>query len=88
MQLANASAPAFLLVAVGSPLLVVGPEEPHAAIATRQLTAATAIERPRRCLLAAVLVLAPRNVVGFPSDSEAGRSQGFYRPRYNTAVTP
>jgi hypothetical protein len=66
MQLANASAPAFLLVAVGPLLLVVGPEEPQAAIATAQLTAATAIERPRRRLLAALRVLAVRNLVGFP----------------------
>jgi hypothetical protein len=65
MQLANASAPAFLLVAVG-PLLVVGPEEPQAAIATVQLTAATAIGRPRRCLLAALPVVALRNAVGLP----------------------
>ena len=66
MQLANASAPAFLLCAVGPPLLLAGPEEPQAAIATVQLTAATATGWPRRCLLAVLLVLALHNVVGFP----------------------
>jgi hypothetical protein len=84
MQLANASAPAFLLV--GPLLLVVAPEEPQAAIAIAQLIAATAIERPRRCLLAALLVLALRNVVGFPPGSVDGRSQGFYRWPHNKAV--
>jgi len=39
MQLANASAPALSLVAVGPLLPVIGPEEPQAAIATAQLTA-------------------------------------------------
>jgi hypothetical protein len=50
-----------------------------------QLTAATAIERPR-WLLPALLVLALRNVVGFPSGSVNG-ARRFYRRRYNTAVT-
>ena len=62
--MANVSAPAFLLVA---PLpVVLRPAEPQAAIATAQPHAATAIERPRRSLLAALLLLALRNVVGFP----------------------
>ena len=64
--MANASAPAFLLVALEPVLLVGGPEEPQAAIATAQLTAATAIQRSRQCLLVTLLVPALRNVVGFP----------------------
>ena len=67
MQLANASAPALLLVAVGSLLRSVGPEEPQAVVATTQLIAATAIGRPHRCVLAALLVLALRNIGCFPS---------------------
>jgi hypothetical protein len=65
MQLANASAPGGLLVAAGPLLPVVGLEEPQAPIATAQLTAATAIERPRRCRFAALLVVALRNGLGF-----------------------
>jgi hypothetical protein len=71
MQLANASGPAFLPVAVGPLLLLVGPEEPQAVIATAQLIAATAIGRPGRCVLAALLVLALRNIACFPL--KAGR---------------
>ena len=67
MQLANASGPAFLVVAVGPLLLLVGPEEPQAVIATAQLIAATAIGRPRRCVLAALQVLALGKIGSFPS---------------------
>jgi hypothetical protein len=77
MHLAKSSAPAFLLFAVGPLLLLVGPEEPQAAIATAQLTAATAIGRPRRWLLASLLLLALRTVVGF-SLRLGGRDPGGY----------
>jgi hypothetical protein len=92
MHLAKSSAPAFLLVAVAPRLLLVGAEEPQAPIATAQLTAAAAIGRLRRWLLASVLLLALRNGGGFSlrlaERAPVARPRGLYDGLFNTAVTP
>lgn len=80
MHFANANAAANLLCPVRLLLLVlllVGSEEPQAAIASAQPRAATAIWSLRRWCLAALLSLAGRDVVGFPQARSIGQSRGY-----------
>jgi hypothetical protein len=51
-------------LAVRPPPGWLGSDDPHAAIATAQLTAATAIGRPRRYVFTALVLLGLRNIAG------------------------
>jgi hypothetical protein len=78
MHLANANAPASLLCPVGL-LVLVGSEEPQAAIARAQTSAANAISSLRRWSLAVLVSLALRNVVCFPQARSIGQSRVIRR---------
>lgn len=80
MHFANANAPANLLCPVTPLLLVlllVGSEEPQAAMASAQPRAPAAIGSLRRWRLAALLSLAVRNLFGFPQARSIGQSRGY-----------
>jgi hypothetical protein len=79
MHLANATAPASLFCPVDLVLVLVlvGSEEPQAAIASAQPRAASAIKSLRRWSLAALVSLALRNVACFPQARSIGQSRGY-----------